>query len=122
MSADPGLARRAAAVAAWLRAHPDVEAGPSVRASIAFADLAGRWQELTGSDGLLPPALLALPHRMRVRPGADADELVRLALLETSGVTDPAPPDPVRSPGGGTREEEEMADLVAMHSRGHTPG
>jgi len=119
VSADPGLAQRAAAVAGWLRAHPDVDAGPSVRASIAFADLAARWQQLTGGDGLLPPALMALPHRMRVRPGVDPDELVRLALLETSGASDPTPPGPVRHPGGS--REEEMAALVAMHSRGHTP-
>ncbi len=108
------------AVASWLRAHPDVQAGPSVRASIAFADLAGRWQELTGRDDLLPPALMALSHRMRVRPGTDADDLVRLALLETSGAGDPTPPEAVRRAGGGSREEE-MAALVAMHSRGHTP-
>ncbi|MGH9040886.1 MAG: hypothetical protein ACRDZ3_11710 [Acidimicrobiia bacterium] len=79
------LAERAVAVAGWLRAHPDVEAGPSVRAAMAFADLAHHWRHLAGSHDLVRPALVALSHRLHVRPGVDPDELVRQALVATSG-------------------------------------
>ncbi|MGH8973685.1 MAG: hypothetical protein ACRD0C_10840 [Acidimicrobiia bacterium] len=115
----PALAERAVAVAGWLRAHPDVEAGPSVRAALAFADLAGRWRELAGSDDLLPPALVALPHRLRVRPGADADELVRLALFETAGVAGPAEAAEQRRPEASRSAQ---GFDVAVVSRMHAPG
>ena len=73
---------RVVAVVRWLRDHPGVEAGPSVRASLALADLADAWHTLTGADDLLPAALLALPHRIRVRAGVDAEELVRQAVAD----------------------------------------
>jgi Mg-chelatase subunit ChlD len=119
VSEPPALAERAVAVAGWLRAHPDVEAGPSVRAAIAFADLAGRWRELAGSDDLLPPALVALAHRLRVRPGADADELVRLALLDTAGAGEAVESDEQRRPEAS---QPAHGFDVAVVSRMHAPG
>ncbi|MGH8990968.1 MAG: hypothetical protein ACRDZ7_05505 [Acidimicrobiia bacterium] len=98
------LAARAVAVAGWLRAHPDVESGPSVRAAIAFAELAHHWQGLAGGDDLLRPALVALSHRLHVRPGVDADELVRLALLATSEPAGAADEDP------GARGRDEASE------------
>ncbi len=87
---------------------------------MAFVDLAAWWRELAGSDDLLPPALMALSHRLRVQPGVDADELVRLALLGTADRGDAASdPDVARRPGGA--EEDEVAVLVALQSGGHTP-
>lgn len=67
-------------VVVWLRRHPDVVSGPSVRALIAFTDVAVAWCRLTGGDGLLQPALVSLPHRLQVAAGSDADELVRQAV------------------------------------------
>ena len=86
---------------------------------MAFADLAARWSDLTESDDLLPPALVALSHRMRVRPGVDPDELVRLALLGTEDLAGSGA-DPVQR-GRRAAQEEEMAALIAMRSDGHTP-
>jgi Mg-chelatase subunit ChlD len=77
-----------AEVAALLRTHPDVTSGPSVRAVLAAAELYVAVGAVAG-DGppqehlvrLLRAALLSLPHRLRVRPGADAVQIVWDAVL-----------------------------------------
>lgn len=77
-----GQLETAVAVTQWLRCHPDVESGASVRATLAFVDVLEGWRRVTGADGgALPVALLTLAHRLRVRPGVDADDLVRQALV-----------------------------------------
>jgi Mg-chelatase subunit ChlD len=87
---------------------------------MAFAELAASWRELTERDDLLPPALVTLPHRLRVRPGVDADELVRLALLATDDVAD-SPADPDQRRRRGEADDSEMGFLVALQSGGHAP-
>jgi Mg-chelatase subunit ChlD len=125
-----------AALAARLRAHPDVLSGPSVRALLAAADVHAALGALAAPGGpdtpasdtpgpdtpgpdtpgptsllpayverLLRAALVTLPHRLRVRPGADAEQIVRdavLALAAPDGAAPPAPPDaPPPQPGPG---------------------
>lgn len=72
-------------VAGWLRRHPDVVAGPSVRATIAAGQLHVSLATVTGKWDVLRAALIALPHRLRVRPGADAEALVRAAVAAALG-------------------------------------
>jgi Mg-chelatase subunit ChlD len=113
------LDARVVAVVTWLRDHPDVESGPSVRAAMALADLETTWFAVSGQANLLGPALLTLPHRMRVRAGADPDELVRMAVraAESSAppeeVDDPPPEPgsrrPPKKPGAGTQLPEPEA-------------
>jgi len=120
---------RAVAVVRWLRQHPLVEAGPGVRGSLAVAELTrARMQVEAGADGeaaLLAAALVALPHRLRVRPGVDADALVRQAVAEALL----EPPDPVGGPAldpsetvGGVRAGEQRQKLIApLESSGNRP-
>jgi Mg-chelatase subunit ChlD len=122
------LAVWAVAVGRWLRSHPLVETGPSVRASQALADLAGTRLRLTGDIdaevAFETAALVALPHRIRVRPGVDADALVRQAVREAlqwalaSSTTE-------NGPGGGAAKdetpEEQMEMALAVESGGHRP-
>ncbi|HEV7534091.1 MAG TPA: hypothetical protein VGP90_00560, partial [Acidimicrobiia bacterium] len=72
------VALRAVAVVRWLRRHPLVEAGPGVRASQALAELASAGMRMSAPPGdgpksadaaFLRAALVAVPHRMRARPG-----------------------------------------------------
>ena len=120
MSPDVTLIERAVAVAGWLRAHPDVEAGPSVRAADAFADLARQWRVLAGTDDLLRPALVALSHRLHVSPGVDPDTLVRLALLATAG-PDATPIDAPRPRAADQAAEEKKGFDVAYVRPRHIP-
>ena len=123
---------RSVAVVDWLREHPSVEAGPSVRASQAVADIAAARAGLSaGTDAdaaFLIAALVALPHRLRVRPGVDADGLVRQAvevvvrgLAEDTarGPTD----DPAGAAGGGARPAAPAGPklVVPVESGGHHP-
>jgi hypothetical protein len=118
--ASAALDARVVAVVTWLRDHPDVESGPSVRAAMALADLETTWFVVSGQANLLGPALLTLPHRIRVRAGADPDELVRMAVraAESSAppeeIDDP-PPEigsrrPPKKPGAGTTLPEPEAN------------
>ncbi|MGH9005778.1 MAG: hypothetical protein ACRDYV_21840, partial [Acidimicrobiia bacterium] len=70
---DRELAVWAVAVVRWLRHHPLVEAGPGVRGSQALAELASARRRVGPDDDIdaafLAAALVALPHRLRVRPG-----------------------------------------------------
>lgn len=122
------LAVWSAAVGRWLRHHPLVEAGPSVRASQSLAELAGTRLRLGESDveaAFEASALVAIPHRIRVRPGADADALVRQAVREAlqwalaSGVPDGGP-----GSGAGEDEtpEEQMEIALAVEPGGNRPG
>jgi Mg-chelatase subunit ChlD len=81
------LAVWSVAVGRWLRAHPMVESGPGVRASLALTELAAARLRLEDGaeteEAFLTAALVALPHRIRVKPGTDADELVRRAVEES---------------------------------------
>jgi Mg-chelatase subunit ChlD len=74
-----------AAVAARLRSSPDVLSGPSVRALLAGQEVFDALGEVIGEQAyvaqLLRAAALSLPHRLRVRPGVDAGQLVRDAVL-----------------------------------------
>jgi Mg-chelatase subunit ChlD len=121
-------ALRAVAVVRWLRRHPLVEAGPGVRASQALVELADAGTALSPSSpdtAFLRAALVALPHRLRVRPGTDADALVRQAVAEALL----APPEPV---GAGPLDEdtdrgdadsgdERLRITVPVGSAGHRP-
>jgi len=125
---DRELAVWSVAVGRWLRSHPLVEAGPSVRASQALAQLAGTRLRLAGGTDVQvafeTAALVALPHRIRVRPGIDADALVLQAVREAlqwalaDGPADDAP-------GSGAAEEEtpeeQMEVALAVQSAGHRP-
>ena len=118
----------AVAVVGWLRRHPLVEAGPGVRGSQALADLARtRFDVEPNPDvdaAFVAAALVTLPHRLRVRPGIDADELVRQAvrdaLLE--------PPEPAADPDGQSAgsgsdgdSDEQMELLLPVVSSGQRP-
>jgi len=125
---DRELAVWSVAVGRWLRSHPVVEAGPSVRASQALAELAGTRLRLAADTGVEvafeTAALVALSHRIRVRPGADADALVRQAVREAlQWALAPAPPE--NGPGGGATgddpPEEQMEMALAVESGGHRP-
>jgi Mg-chelatase subunit ChlD len=130
------VALRAVAVVRWLRHHPLVEAGPGVRGSLALAEIAEAGLRVgpagPGSSTLadldrafLAAALVALPHRLRVRPGIDADALVRRAVQEA--LTEP--PEPVGGPGpdrvdtGGEAQssDERMKVVVPLVSSGKAP-
>jgi Mg-chelatase subunit ChlD len=122
------LAVWSVAVGRWLRSHPVVEAGPSVRASQALAELAGTRLRLAADTGVEvafeTAALVALSHRIRVRPGVDADALVRQAVREAlQWALASAPPE--NGPGGGATEddppEEQMEVALAVESGGHRP-
>ena len=123
------LALWSVAVGRWLRSHPLVEAGPSVRASQALADLAGTRLRLAaeGTDAEVAfetAALVALPHRIRVRPGVDADALVRQAVREAlQWALASASPDDGSGRGAGEEEtpEEQMEMALAVESGGHRP-
>jgi len=116
------------AVGRWLRRHPLVEAGPSVRASQALAELAGtRLRLVAGTDvevAFETAALVALPHRIRVRPGVDADALVLQAVREALQWA-LAAGGPGDGPGGeaGDQEtpEEQLEVALAVESGGHRP-
>ncbi|HET9772669.1 MAG TPA: VWA domain-containing protein [Acidimicrobiia bacterium] len=122
-------ALRAVAVVRWLRRHPLVEAGPGVRASQALAELAVAGTSLSPSEpdaAFLRAALVALPHRLRVRPGTDADALVRQAVAEALL----APPEPTGTgrhddedadPGDSDRGDERLGIAVPSESAGHRP-
>ena len=125
------LAVWSVAVVRWLRGHPLVEAGPGVRGSQALADLAGARLRVEPDADLDPAflaaALVALPHRLRVRPGVDADELVRQAVV--AALADSLSPDPGPGGGGGAGDnadedwpgEEALQAAVPMVSSGNRP-
>lgn len=75
----------------WLRDHHLVEAGPSVRAALAMAELAAGWDEMGGGPdgGLERVALMAVPHRLRCKPGVDVDALVRAAVRYAETAREP---------------------------------
>ena len=132
------VALRSVAVAGWLRRHPFVESGPGVRASQGLAEVARARLRLGAGDpdaadpdaadpdaAFLAAALVALPHRLRVRPGVDADALVRQAVAEALL----APPEPVPGPGpdpadnGGEAGsgDERLKLVVPFESSGNRP-
>lgn len=133
------LALRSVAVVRWLRSHPQVEAGPGVRASAALAEVAAAGAALRSGAQAVPPtdvadaaflaaALTAVSHRMRVRPGADADVLVRQAVAEALA----APPASLAGPGRGVPDEdtdrgdpdagdERLRVIAPFESSGHRP-
>jgi Mg-chelatase subunit ChlD len=125
------LAVWSVAVARWLRTHPLVEAGPGVRGSQALAEVAGAMLRVSSSapdvdSAFTTAALLALPHRMRVRPGVDADALVRQAVAEALQAALAAGQEQPGSggPAGGDEAvtpEEGMRKAVAVESAGHRP-
>ncbi|UGS34911.1 VWA domain-containing protein [Capillimicrobium parvum] len=88
--------------AAFLRGHSDVLSGPSVRALLATQQVHDSLAAVTGRDDLLRAALVCLPHRLHVRPGADADALVRtaLAVAEQGYEDEPGP-----RPDGGDDDD-----------------
>jgi Mg-chelatase subunit ChlD len=122
------LAVWSVAVGRWLRNHPLVEAGPSVRASQALAELAGTRLRLGDSDveaAFEASALVALGHRIRVRPGVDADALVRQAVREAlQWALAAAASDDGSGPRTGEDEtpEEQMEMALAVESGGNRPG
>jgi Mg-chelatase subunit ChlD len=151
------VALRAVAVVQWLRRHPLVEGGPGVRASQALADVArariglgaaaptaaGPRAAASGAAipdvaapdmaapeadaGFLAAALVTLPHRLRVRPGADADDLVRQAVAEAlveppEGVArPPSPGEEDTDRGDANAGDERLKLVVPMESGGHRP-
>lgn len=124
------LALWSVAVVRWLRSHPLVEAGPGVRGSQALAELAGarlrveRDAELDAA--FLGAALVALPHRLRARPGVDADELVRQAVFAALGESPASESGSGAGGASGHGEEDgpgEQGPQVAipMESSGNRP-
>ena len=122
------LAVWSVAVGRWLRNHPMVESGPGVRASQALAELARTRLRLAADTDVEvafeTAALVAVSHRIRVRPGVDADALVRQAVreaLQWALVSDTVD----GGSGGGTAEdetaEEQMEMALAVESAGHRP-
>jgi Mg-chelatase subunit ChlD len=127
---DRELAVWSVAVVRWLRGHPLVEAGPGVRGSQALAELAGARLRVERDADLdaafLGAALVALPHRLRVRPGVDADELVRQAVtaaLEPPG-SESGSGSAVGTTGGAEEDgpgEEGLPVAIPMESSGNRP-
>lgn len=78
----PTFEEKVVRVVDWLRGHHLVETGPSVRAALAMMELSAGWDEMGGGPdgGLERVALMAVPHRLRCRPGVDTDALVRAAV------------------------------------------
>ena len=132
---DPALKQRelalwAVAVVRWLRRHPFVESGPGVRGSQALAELAlARFQVEPRANidaAFLGAALVALPHRLRVRPGVDADELVRQAV--TAALLEPAEAQTGSGSGADSDGQEELVVgdeglpvAIPMESSGNRP-
>jgi len=122
-------ALRAVAVVGWLREHPSVEAGPGVRASQALAEVATAGHRLAGDDedgAFLTAALVTVPHRMRVRVGVDADDLVRRAVEAVlAGLPDERRDEPgidlSRLGVRVERPEARAAMVVAVEAGGHHP-
>jgi Mg-chelatase subunit ChlD len=129
-------ALRAVAVVRWLRRHPLVEAGPGVRGSLALAEIATTRTRLgaalagaaTTSDdsAFLSAALVALPHRLRVRPGVDADALVRQAVAEALRappelVGDSGPLGEDTDRGDADSGDERLVVVVPFESAGNRP-
>jgi Mg-chelatase subunit ChlD len=123
------LAVWSVAVGRWLRSHPLVESGPSVRATQALAELAeSRLRVEGGADvevAFLTAALVALPHRIRVRPGVDADALVRQAVREAlQAALASGGPDGGGAGNGAADEEspeQQMEMALAVESGGNRP-
>jgi Mg-chelatase subunit ChlD len=125
------LALWSVAVVRWLRGHPLVEAGPGVRGSQALAELANarlKVEERVDLDAaFLGAALVALPHRLRVRPGVDADALVRQAV--TAALLEPSEAESGSGSGSGPNGdgeddgagEEGMRVVIPMESSGNRP-
>ena len=125
------LALWSVAVVRWLRSHPLVEAGPGVRGSQALAELAGARLRVERDADLdaafLGAALVALPHRLRVRPGIDADDLVRQAV--TAALLEPPDAEPGSGNGNGRSGdgeedgpgEEGPQVAIPMESSGNRP-
>jgi Mg-chelatase subunit ChlD len=124
------IALRSVAVVGWLRRHPFVEAGPGVRGSQALAEVAGAAVRVgspssSADAAFLGAALVALPHRMRVRAGVDADALVRQAVAEALL----APPEGVPVPdseedtdrGDANSGDERLKIVVPFESAGNRP-
>jgi Mg-chelatase subunit ChlD len=119
----------AVAVVRWLRRHPLVEAGPGVRGSQALAELANARLLVEASADVdaafLAAALVALPHRIRVKPGVDADELVRQAVTEALLASADRETGPEGNRNGDGQEagpgEEGMAVAIPMESSGNRP-
>ena len=127
------VALRAVAVVGWLRRHPLVESGPGVRASQALAEVATAQIRIRTGGGVVDPdaafraaALVTLPHRMRVRPGIDADALVRQAVAEAllappEPMARPAPADEETDRGDANTGDERLTLVVPFESQGHRP-
>lgn len=122
------LALRAVAVVRWLRRHPLVEAGPGVRASQALTELATARMALSPSSAdpaFLGAALVALSHRLRVRPGTCADALVRQAVAEAwlalPDVAGGGPSDEDTDRGDANAGDERLRLVVPFGSSGHRP-
>jgi hypothetical protein len=125
------LALWSVAVVRWLRGHPLVEAGPGVRGSQALAELANarlKVEERVDLDAaFLGAALVALPHRLRVRPGVDADALVRQAV--TAALLEPSEAESGSGSGSGPNGdgeedrpgEEGLPVAIPMESSGNRP-
>ncbi|HVW34646.1 MAG TPA: hypothetical protein VHL53_19090, partial [Acidimicrobiia bacterium] len=134
------VALRSVAVSRWLRHHPLVEAGPGVRGSQALAEMTAARRQLLppststtasasenpGDRAFLAAALVALPHRLRVRPGADADALVRQAVAEAlvappGARAAPAPGEEDTDRGDADAGDERLRVMVPFESEGHRP-
>lgn len=103
-----------AAVAHRLRTHPDVLAGPSVRAMLAASELHDSLGVVVGDEAeylnrLLRACLISLPHRLRVVPGVDAAEVVAEAVL---GVVDSSDRE---EPESESQPEEEVEEAQGVY-------
>ncbi|MGQ0846809.1 MAG: VWA domain-containing protein [Sporichthyaceae bacterium] len=114
-----------AAVAARLRAHPDVLAGPSVRAMLAAAELHESLATVAGGDSdlhrLVRACLIALPHRLRVAAGVDAARLVVDAVLDSLDAADEPDEDSEDAREDPTAQERGVYELPVfrLETRGN---
>jgi MoxR-like ATPase len=79
-----------------LRADPDVDSGPSVRAGIALYKCSRVLALLDGRDFVIPDdikslAFPAIEHRIRVRPEAEMDEVTPRIILQRTLEKVPVP-------------------------------
>jgi Mg-chelatase subunit ChlD len=123
------VALRAVAVVGWLRRHSLVETGPGVRGSQALAEVAGARLGLAGAGdpdaAFLAAALVTLPHRLRARPGVDADALVRqavaLALLDVTDTDGSPGRGPADNPDEALSGDGQRKLVVPVESSGNRP-
>ena len=81
---------------------------------------------MTPDRAFLAAALVALPHRLRVRPGVDADALVRQAVAEAlvsppEGRPDPAAGGEDTDRGDANSGDDRLRVVVPFESDGHRP-